>query len=226
MTAQRKPCSRFVRMCSSKVVFPAPRNPDKIVTGKGLLASGNEAIEEGGESAVAGLETDDAAVEDIAESSALSISLNGAVGEQKKRKAKCSKSEQVEMGRDWRAARSSHENLPGIAGTGCANRSSVDQLRPRSVQTRTQWTVWTLHAGCASKAESRARKRDGLGELCAAVRLRRCPKMRRTICDTTDTPNTSHEARASNSGARIRTESTGRPAGRPSYPPWPCLHAG
>lgn len=78
MTAQRKPCSRFVRMCSSRVVFPAPRKPDKIVTGKRLLASGNEPIEEGGESAFAELETDDAAVEGIAETSALSISLKGA----------------------------------------------------------------------------------------------------------------------------------------------------
>ena len=80
ITAHRKPCSRFMRMCSRRVVFPAPRKPDNIVTGKRFsLSATNEAIEEGGESAFWRLETDDAAVEVMAEYSDAWICVSGAV---------------------------------------------------------------------------------------------------------------------------------------------------
>jgi hypothetical protein len=79
ITAHRKPCSRFVRMCSRRVVLPAPRKPDNIVTGKRLASStAKEAIEDGGESAFWRLETDDAAVEVMGEYSDARICAGGA----------------------------------------------------------------------------------------------------------------------------------------------------
>jgi len=51
MQAIRRPCSLLVRMYSSRVLLPAPRKPERIVTGRrssAPFAPSSECVEEGG----------------------------------------------------------------------------------------------------------------------------------------------------------------------------------